>query len=218
MVDRDWKNNEFSDVVVLGAWLHGPGVIHTSKPVNSLEDLQGMKMRGPSRVINDLLSEIGATPVGMPLPRIPQALSTGVVDGTVIPWEVTPAIKLAELVGHHTEFSASEQALYTTPIVLLMNKDSYAGLSDAQRAAIDSVSGDKISATAARVMWENDAPGRAIAEKNGNSIVQLSEAEIEKFKAKAAPVVERWVASVAEKGIDGNALIAETKQAIADRQ
>lgn len=85
MVDSDFQNNEYQDVKVLGAWVHGPGVIHSIEPVAKLEDMKGKTVRGPTRVINDLLSELGATPVGLPLPGIPEALSKGVISGTVIP-------------------------------------------------------------------------------------------------------------------------------------
>ena len=136
MVDEEWQETECRDVQVLGAWVHGPGVIHTEEPVNSLEDMEGLSLRGPTRVINDLLGELGATPVGMPLPAIPEALSKGVVNGTVIPWEVTTAIRLSELVDNHTEF-LGEEALYTAAIVLVMNKDKYNALPDDLRAILD---------------------------------------------------------------------------------
>jgi len=129
MVESDWQSNEYKDVKVLGAWVHGPGVVHTQDGVSSLEDMKGLTMRGPTRIINDLLSELGAEPVGMPLPAIPEALSKGVVKGTVIPWEVTTAIRLSELVGNHTEFSGDE-ALYTAAIVLVMNKAKYDAMPD----------------------------------------------------------------------------------------
>uniref|UniRef100_UPI003D0F91E1 TRAP transporter substrate-binding protein n=1 Tax=Roseibium sp. TaxID=1936156 RepID=UPI003D0F91E1 len=124
MVETDWQENEYQDVKVLGAWVHGPGLVHSQDGVNKLEDMQGLTVRGPTRIINDLLSELGAEPVGMPLPAIPEALSKGVVKGTVIPWEVTPAIRLTELLDNHTEF-AGEESLYTAAIVLVMNKARY---------------------------------------------------------------------------------------------
>jgi TRAP-type C4-dicarboxylate transport system substrate-binding protein len=213
MVETDLQNSEFKDVKVLGAWVHGPGVIHTDSPVNSVDDMAGLKMRGPTRVINDLLKELGATPVGMPLPAIPEALSKGVVSGTVIPWEVTPAIKLTELVTNHTEFTGDE-ALYTATIILVMNKKKYEGLPADVRAAIDAESGQKLSRFAAEVMWAKDAPGRAIAEKAGNNIIQLSADEVAGFRAKAEPVIERWIAQMDAKGIDGKKLIADAKALI----
>lgn len=89
MFDSHWKDSEFKDVHILGTWVHGPGMIHTKNPVTKPEDLQGMKIRGGGRSVNTLLTKLGATPVGMPVPAVPEALSKGVIDGTTIPWEVT---------------------------------------------------------------------------------------------------------------------------------
>ena len=213
MVESDWQSNEYKDVKVLGAWVHGPGVIHTRDGVSKLEDMKGLTMRGPTRIINDLLSELGAEPVGMPLPAIPEALSKGVVKGTVIPWEVTPAIRLSELVGKHTEFTGDE-ALYTAAIVLVMNKAKYDALPDDLKAILDAESGGKLSAFASQVMWDQDPPARAIAEKAGNEIVQLDDAEVARFKEAAKPVVDRWVADMDGKGIDGKALVEQARALI----
>jgi TRAP-type C4-dicarboxylate transport system substrate-binding protein len=188
-------------------------VIHTENGVSKLEDMEGLKLRGPTRVITDMLNELGATPVGMPLPAIPEALSKGVIDGTVIPWEVTPAIKLSDLVSNHTEFSGDE-ALYTATIIMVMNKDKYESLPDDVKAAIDQESGMKLAEMASRIMYEYDAPGRAIAEGKGNNIVTLDAAEVARFKEKAQPVIERWIADMESKGIDGAALIEEAKALI----
>lgn len=210
LVEEDLQDGEYKDLKVLGAWVHGPGVIHTKDPVTKLEDLAGKKLRGPTRVINDMLSELGATPVGLPLPGIPEALSKGVVEGTVIPWEVTPSIRLAELVTNHTEFTGPE-ALYTATIVLVMNKDKYESLTDEQKAAIDGESGMALSEFAAQVMFDYDAPGREIATKNGNNVTQLDEAEVARFKEAAQPVIQRWVSEAEGKGFDGQALIDRAK-------
>lgn len=210
MVETDFQQSEYQDVKVLGAWVHGPGVIHTKDPVTKLEDMKGKTLRGPTRVINDMLSELGATPVGMPLPAIPEALSKGVVNGTVIPWEVTPSIRLAELVSNHAEFSGDE-ALYTATIVLVMNKAKYDALPDDLKAILDEKSGAALSTFAAEVMFEYDKPGRDIAVEKGNTIVQLDEAEVARWKEAAQPVVARWVADMDSKGIDGQALIDQAK-------
>ena len=215
MVEKDFQSNEYAEVKVLGAWVHGPGLIHTADGVSKLEDMQGKTLRGPTRVINDLLSELGATPVGMPLPSIPEALSKGVVNGTVIPWEVTPSIRLAELVKNHTEFGSPE-ALYTATIVLVMNKQKYEALPDDLRAILDAESGAKLSGFASEIMFEYDKPGRDIAVA-GNNIVVLDNAEVDRWKAASAPVVERWVAEMATQGIDGAALIAQAKSLIAEK-
>lgn len=213
MVETDWQDNEYKDVKVLGAWVHGPGLVHTKDGVNSLEDMKGKTLRGPTRVINDLLSQLGAEPIGMPLPAIPESLSKGVVNGTVIPWEVTTAIRLSELVSNHTEF-AGEEALYTAAIVLVMNKAKYEALPDDLKAILNAESGAKLSAFATQVMWDMDAPAREIAVNAGNTIVELDEAEVARWKEAAAPVVDRWITDMEGQGIDGKALIEQARALI----
>lgn len=215
MVETDFQNNEFQDVKVLGAWIHGPGMIHSRTPVERLEDMRGLSLRGPTRIINDLMSELGAEPVGMPLPGVPEALSRGVVSATVIPWEVTTSLRLAELVDNHTEF-AGDEALYTATIVLVMNKGRYDALPEDLRSIIDAESGEKLSGFASEIMWEMDAPAREIAVNEGNNIITLDEAEVERWKEAALPVVARWVDSMAEQGIDGDELIERAKALIAE--
>lgn len=213
LVDTELQGTEYRDVHMLGAWVHGPGVIHTATPVTKLEDMKGLKLRGPTRVINSLLSALGAVPVGMPLPAIPEALSKGVVSGTVIPWEVTPAIKLSELVKYATEFSGKE-ALYTATIIMAMNKARYAGLPADLKKIIDDHSGMALTTLAAEQMLAGDAPGRAIAVKNGTQITVLDSAEVARWKAAAAPVIDGWIAEVAKRGVDGKAAIAQANALI----
>ena len=213
LTETTLQNEEFKDLKMLGAWVHGPGLIHSKSPVTKLEDMEGLKVRGPTRVITDMLKELKAIPVGMPLPAIPEALSKGVIDATVIPWEVTPAIKLAELATNHVEFSGDE-ALYTATIICAMNWDSYNKLPDDLKKIIDEQSGMALTTLAAEEMLAGDAPGRAIAEKNGNSIVTLDAAEVARWKKAAEPVRARWIADMKEKGIDGEALIKQASELI----
>ncbi len=137
------------------------------------------------------------------------------IDGAVIPWEVTPSLKLAELVGNHTEFSGGE-ALYTAVFVLAMNKGSYDGLPDDLRAILDESTGAKFADMAAKTMAEYDAPGREAAVAHGNNIVTISEADVPAWKEASKPVVARWIADMETRGIDGQALIDRAKALIAE--
>jgi TRAP-type transport system periplasmic protein len=216
MADEDFQASEYSDVKILGAWLHGPGVIHSVDPITRLEDMKGKTLRGPTRVINDLLAELGAEPVGMPVPGIPEALSKGVINGTVIPWEVTTSLRLSELVKNHTEF-ATPEALYTATIILAMNKAKYEALDADVRAVLDAESGAAFTKFAAQIMWDMDAPARQIAVDAGNTIIQLDAAEVDRWKAAAEPVTARWIAEMATKDIDGQALIDRARALIAEK-
>lgn len=216
MIEDDFQDSEYADFKVLAGWVHGPGVIHSEDPIEKLEDMAGKTLRGPTRIINDLLSELGAEPVGMPLPAIPEALSKGVINGTVIPWEVTPSIRLAELVANHTEFGG-EEALYTATIIMVMNKSAYEALPDDLRAILDAESGAAMAQAFSQVMVDYDAPGRQIAVDAGNNLITLDEAEVARWKAAAEPVIDRWVAEMDGKGIDGRALIDRAKALIDEK-
>ena len=212
----DMEASEFKDLKILGTWVHGPGVLHTKGDgVTKLEDMTGKKLRGPTRVINDLLNEMGATPVGMPVPAIPEALSKGVVDGTVIPWEVTSALKIPELTDSHTEFGG-DTALYTAAFVLAMNKAKFDSLSDEMKAVLEANSGLEFSGNAGKVMQGLDAPSRVKAVDAGNTMHMIDGDELARWKDTAKAVETRWISEMDGKGIDGAGLI-ERARALIDK-
>lgn len=215
LIESDLQEGELADTKILTAWVHGPGVIHSEEPITKLEDLAGKEMRGPTRLVTDLFGELGATPVGMPLPKIPENLSKGVISGAVVPWEVTPSIKLAELVKNHTELGG-DRALYTAVFVLAMNWDVYEAMPDDLRAILDAETGKALSKTAAEAMLDADAFGRSKAE--GNNIIELDEAEVARWIDAAQPVYDRWIARASEEGFDGAAAIEQAKGLIAANQ
>ena len=209
MFEKHMKDTEFKDIHILGTWVHGPGMLHTNKEIRTPADMQGMKIRGGSRLVNQLLEITGATPVGMPVPAIPEGLSKGVIDGTTIPWEVTSSLKVPELVKNHTEFTGS--ALYTLTFVLAMNKDKSESLPDDLKKVIDDNSGLEFSIFAGGTQADSDGPARQIAVDLGNNIVTLNEEETAVWRETSQPIYDAWVADMKEKGIDGQALIDEAK-------
>ena len=141
-----------------------PASIHTREPVAEMADLQGMTIRAPTPHHQCPSGRTGRDP-GRPAGsrRLPENLSRGVIDGAVVPWEVTAALRVPELVGNHTEFGG-DYAFYTTTFVLAMNKDAYEALPEDLRQIIDANSGQEFSAFAGRTQQEYDAPGRQMAE------------------------------------------------------
>jgi C4-dicarboxylate-binding protein DctP len=214
MFESQMAATDFKDLHVLGTWVHGPGMLHTKAPVEKPADLQGMKIRGGSRLVNQLLESVGATPVGMPVTAIPESLSKGVIDGTTIPWEVTTALKIPELVKNHTEFEGP--AIYNLTFVLAMNKARYEGLPDDLKAVIDQNSGLGFSVFAGGTQADADGPARAKAVELGNNIVTISEAQSKEWQELARPIYGAWIADMATKGIDGQAMIDEAKALMAE--
>lgn len=213
LFEKEMEATEFADYKILGTWVHGPGLIHSARPVATVDDMKGLKVRGGSRIVNQLLELLGATPVGMPVPAVAEGLSKGVIDATTIPWEVTTALKVPELVKNHTEFG--DRALYTLTFVLAMNKDRYEAMSDELKAVIDQNSGLEFSAFAGGTQEGADAPSRAKVVEMGNNIVELDEAEVKRWEEASAPIYDQWLKDMESKGIDGQALLDDARALIA---
>jgi TRAP-type C4-dicarboxylate transport system substrate-binding protein len=192
-------------------------MFHTKeKLIKTADDLKGMKMRGPTRQITKMLGYIGATPVGMPLPQIPDALSKGTIDGCVIPWEVVPSVKVHELTKFHSEFDNSGGALYTTTFVMGMNKAKYGSLAPDLKKVIDANSGLATSGWLGKVQQGNDPNGRKAAEDRKNTIYRITAADAQEFKRKARLVEVEWVEDMNKRGHDGRKLL-DTAHALIEK-
>lgn len=157
---------------------------------------------------------MGATAVGMPVPAFPEALSKGVVEGGVIPWEITLPLKVHELTDGHSEV-AGDAAMYNTFFIWAMNKTSYANLPDDLKAVIDANSGLETSAWAGRAMDIGDTEALAVISKGDNPIITMSEEATAEIKAIAAPQIEEWVKAMDAAGLPGQAMLDDARALIA---
>lgn len=210
-----YAQERLGDVRVLAVHVHGPGVIHKKgEPIMGTADFSGLKLRGPSRQANTLLETLGATPVGMPVPAFPEALSKGVVDGGVIPWEIVPALKVHELADSHTQISG-DRALYNTTFIWGMNKAKYDSLPDDLKAVIDANSGADTSAWAGRAMDTGDDDGEGVVNSTDNKVHTLSDAVVAEIRALGDAQTEAWIADMTSKGLDAQAMVDDAKALVA---
>jgi TRAP-type C4-dicarboxylate transport system substrate-binding protein len=205
--------DEFKEVHPICFWAHDHGLVHANKPVRNLDDMKGLKLRSPTRLAGEALRALGASAVGMPIPQVPESLAQRVIDGTVVPWEVVPSIKVHELVRNHTEIPGSP-TLYTATFILAMNKAKYEGLPDDLKKVIDANSG-QAAATAAGKVWDEQADVvSAMVKARGNTIIVLAEEEKERWRKATEPVIENWLKTVKERGLDGQKLLDAARAAI----
>ncbi|MCW8163071.1 TRAP transporter substrate-binding protein [Stutzerimonas stutzeri] len=208
---------EFTGMHLLATHTTDGALIHTGKkPINKMADFRGKKIRAANRTSTKLISLLGGTPVAMPVPQIPEALSKGVVDGAIVPWDVVPALKLHELVGHHTEMAEGKPALMYTVMILAMNPATYEGLPEDLRKIIDERSGAVLSRRAGQLFDEIAVQnGHRLAESRGNKIHQLSEDEQQKWMKVAERLDQDWIKEVEGKGYaNGAALLEDARQLI----
>ena len=205
---------EYKDIHPIAYHVHGPGVFHMrEKPIKTMADLKGMKVRAPTRQTNRFLGALGATPVGMPVPQVSEALSKGVIDGAVVPYEVVPAVKIQEIAKFHSETDPAEPAFYTSTFMFVMNKDKYASLPPDLKKIIDANSGQAFSGQIGKVFILSDAEGKKLTVKNQTNVIPKS--ELESWKKVGQTVTDQWIADVNAKGANGKQLQDAAKALIA---
>ena len=206
--------DEVKDVKLLSFWSHDGGVIHCRKQIATLADLNGVKLRFPTRLAGEALKAVGVAAIGMPVPQVPESLAQGVLDGAVVPWEVVPAIKLHELVKFHTEIPGSP-TLYVTSFFLAMNKAKYEGLPDDVRKVIDETTGMEFATAAGNVWDQAGADVAKMVKDKGNTILTLSDADKASWMKTCEPITAAWIEEMKGKNIDASGLIESAKTLLA---
>lgn len=206
---------EYEAVHVLFNHVHAGQAIHmASEPVHTVADTQGKKLRVPGPTGNDVVKAMGATPVTMPVPDLPQALSTHAVDGALIPWEIIPALKLQDVTQYQIE-GPDNNRFGTTTFQVSMNKDRWNSLSDDVKAAFDKNNGHDWLVEVAKIWRENDDHGIKVATDAGNEHIVLTEEEMATFNKALAPVVDKWIGDHKDAGFDAAKVAQAAKDAIA---
>lgn len=199
------KANEHDGVKLLGLMTHGPGEIHNAKKdINDISDFEGMKFRIGGGVVADVAKSIGMTPLLASATKNYEYLSNGVADGTLLPQESIKSFKITKLVPHTTIVPGG---LYNTSFFLVMNQRKWDKLSDADKKAIESVSGEAFAKLAGAAWDAADAAGLAGMKANGNSVKTASPKLVEQISAATKHIEGEWVAAAKGKGVDGEAVM-----------
>ncbi|EFK12000.1 bacterial extracellular solute-binding protein, family 7 [delta proteobacterium NaphS2] len=178
---------ELQDVKVLYVHAHGPGLLHTKKPVRTLEDLKGMKIRATG-LSAKVVEALGGVPVAMPQGDTYEALQKGVVEGTFGPIEVLKGWKQGEVVKYTTDCS---DVGYTTAMFVVMNKDKWNALPDDVKKVFEETAEEWV--TVHGKAWDAaDAEGRKFTLGLGNEIITLSDEEAAKWRKAVEPIISQY--------------------------
>ena len=200
---ENFAPEEFNDTEIMFLHAHGPGILHTrGKAVNTLDDLKGLKIRGTGTSGN-VVAALGGSPVGQSMAETYQMLQKGVVDGSVHPVEANDGWKLGEVVNYMTQnFSTA----YTTTFAVFMNKNKWNSLTPEQQNIIREINAE--FALKHGLSWDKaDELGMAFFNEKGGQVITQSDEEAQKWADQAASVIDDYVKSVSEKGVDGNAVV-----------
>jgi TRAP-type transport system periplasmic protein len=212
--DKEMQD-ELNDVHVLAVHTHAPGSLHSrEKEIRTAADLVDMKVRAPNKEMAEAFTLLGASPVFMPVTQMPSALSKGVVDVAVLPFEVVKPMKIHQLAGKNTEIKG-ERGLYANMFVFSMNKDAYNKLPADLKKVIDNNSGMPLAQHIGQLFDASEQDGRDAAVAEGNSFYTLTPEETAKWKAAMQPVTDSWIADTTADGFNGQALYDEAYALVA---
>jgi TRAP-type C4-dicarboxylate transport system substrate-binding protein len=193
-----FKPKEFDEVKVMYFHAHGPGLVHTKRPVNKLEDMKGLKIRCTGLAAK-IVTAFGGTPVAMPMGETYDALSRGVVDGSMAPQEALFGWKWGEVVKFTTEDWGGS---YSSGMFVVMNKDKWNALPPDVQKIIERINEEWIEKYG-KTWDEIDKEGRDYTLKLGNKIISLSKEENERWAKAVRPLLDDYVKNMKDKGLPG---------------
>lgn len=204
------KPKALENVKVLYLHAHGPGLLHTKKPVKTLEDLKGMKIRSTGFSAK-VVSALGGVPVAMPQGETYEALSKGIADGTIGPIEVLKGWKQGEVIKSTTDcFDVG----YTTAFFVVMNLKKWNALPPDVRKVFDDVSREWIDVHG-KAWDEADKEGRTFTKSLGNQVITLPTQESARWKKAVRPTIEEYIKDAEKKGVPGRKSVKEADSLIA---
>ena len=208
--------DEYKGVHPIFMHTHGGTLLHfVDKQPKTLDDFKGLKIRSANRVNSKMLTAIGAAPVQMPLPAVPDAVSKGVVDGAAVPWEGVPAIKLDEITHYHFDVPKGQPRMGNSIFLFGMNQARYDSLPPDLKKVIDDNSGEEVSAWAGRTVFdEREADFMKVSKANGSVFHYMSDAEYKRWIDATKNVSNEWIKDVDAKGGNGAKLYAEAEAII----
>lgn len=194
---EEYEPAEFEGFEIITAFTTEPAHLQTTEPVTSRDDLQGLELRSAGAGVPGL-QRLGASPIGMPMPEVAEALQTGAIDGYLSSREVLQDFGLAEQVGYVTDYAFQ----ISNSFVAVMDADRFAELPDDVQQAIRDLRREM--AVFASEYHDEQNVGQALdwaAEEHGVEVVELDEGETEAWDAELQSVIDEWLTNVSDAGL-----------------
>ncbi len=208
-----WKHlhkvGEYKGVKLLGVFTHGPGQMFTKRPVTSINDVQGLKIRTGGGVAEAVAKALGTSAFVKPAPESYELLKSGVAAGVFFPMESIISFKLDTVLEQATLFPGG---MYSSAFGFFMNEEKWNKLPKQDQDAIDKISGEWIARHAGQSWDEADKKGLEVLKKSGVKIVNADPAFVAEVKKRSAPIIEEWIQKASAKGVDAAKVLAEFRE------
>ena len=208
-----WKHfhkvGEYKGVKLLGVFTHGPGQMFTKKPVRTINDVQGLKIRTGGGVAELVANALGASAFVKPAPESYELLKSGVADGVFFPMESIISFKLDTVLEQATLFPGG---MYSSSFGFFMNEDKWNKLPRQDQDALERISGEWIARHAGNSWDVADGKGLEALKKSGVKIVDANPELVAEVRKRSAPIIDDWVKKASAKGVEGAKVLAEFRE------
>ncbi len=193
-------SEQFADNHVVLTWTSNPYFLATTKkPVKTLEDFKGMKIRTTGGPPTEMVKALGASPMSVPMPDTYMNLQKGVMDGMLDPWEAFYTFRHYEVTKYVT--LVPFHMVYFTKS---FNLDKWNSLPPDVQKAIESVSGLEGSKFWGKNMFDSAAQAvDKIIKEGGYEVTYYTPPpeEVARWSAIAGePLWEEWVKKMEDAG------------------
>jgi TRAP-type C4-dicarboxylate transport system substrate-binding protein len=207
----DWLKKEMGETTPLMFHVASTEAFHSKKPIKSIADLKGLKLRTADRVMASALQELGANVVGMTLPDAVTALQRGIIDGASSSWIMGKTVKICDLTDYHTDVPGFSKTIF----VFTLNSDSYNKLPADMRQKIMADMSIERAKELGKIWDDDEVDGEAYCAKSG-TIHKMPAAELAEWRRRLQPQVDAWAAQTSkDQGIDGAKLVADARRFVA---
>lgn len=203
-----YLTKEFAGVKMLYLFT-GPSLpVLTKKPVRTLADATGMRIRQPDTVHARLIEALGAAPVGVDPTQVSDALNKGTIDGVMMGYSGVTAFQLHHVAKYSTEWNTGIVAF-----AMVMNQDSYDKLPADIKKVIDDTTGMVGAMRGGAEFDRDDKASRAVSGAAGVQFIEAAPDDVKALQAIGDKLAAQAVAAVDAKGLPGDAYLAALKSA-----
>jgi TRAP-type C4-dicarboxylate transport system substrate-binding protein len=204
---KEFNPKEYEEFKVIAMFTTEPGYIQSRNPVRNAAELNGMKLRAAGTGV-PVLKALGAAPIGMPMPEVPQAVQTGVIDGTMTSREVLQDFKLAETLKYVTDYPT-----VVVTFAAVMDKKRWDKLPADVKKVIDELAPEMAVWTGNYHDNENVGAALKWAQKDHKlQVLPLAADERARWDAKLKPMEDQWVTEMNAKGLPAAKYMARLRE------
>lgn len=196
MYEEGKLDGDFDKFYIVGLFTTSPQAVASKGAIMSPGEMAGKNFRASSPNLLAAIEKMDAVAVGgITAPTIAESISRGVIDGSFNEWNAIKSFRIMEAIDH-----VLEVPMGTSPLMVVMNKEKYDGLTDAAKAGIDKVSGAAFSANFGEQFDGQNAAARAEAVAEGRiKITEPDQATLDAWQAATQPAIDAWLAESPER-------------------